>query len=144
MKKLLFIFQLIAIMLLSFTMFASVVDTSHVVANAINESYTITMLFGLSIMGILLHWLVDLKKAQSQDVACTMGHYVQKTWISSLISLIICSIAIMVRHELNKIPDFSAWEGGAMVTIGYMGDSLLPLVFGFAKSKGVDVDAIKK
>ena len=137
MRAIYFIGLTIIAVMLSLSIMAAPTDTTGI-ALAITSSYTITMLFGLSIMGIALHWFVDLRKAQNQDVNCTVGHYAKSTWASSVCSLIICCIAIMIRHELNRLPNFSAWEGGAMVTIGYMGDSLLPLVFGFAKSKGIN------
>ncbi len=144
MKNLFSLIVFAASMLLCPALFANGADTCASVAAAITENYTLTMLFGLSVMGILLHWLVDLKKAQSQSLDMTIDHYAKTTWVSSLISLLICCIVIMIRHEFSKLPNFTAYEGAAMVAVGYCGDSLLPLVFGFAKAKGIDVDALQK
>lgn len=104
------------------------------------HTYTMGMLLSLSLLGIALHWLVDLQKAEKQAIACPMSTYIKSTWVSSAISFIMCIVVILIRHELNNIPDFTNWEGAAMVAIGYMGDSLLPLVFGFAKSKGINLE----
>lgn len=136
-----------AIMMVLFTqtISASVIDTAVVACTssaAVSAyAYTVAMLFLLSAFGILLHWLVDFQKARKQNVNYEIGDYAKSTAVSSIISFVICVVVILLRHELtNKIPALSGWEGCAMFIVGYAGDSILPLVFGFAKSKGLDVD----
>ena len=110
---------------------------------SIDKVITFVFLMFLSVMGIIVHWLVDLKKAQAQNVNFTLSHYMASTWVSSAISFFICLTAVFIRHELANIPTFSAWEGGFFALLGYGGDSVLPLIFGFAKSKGFDIEGKK-
>lgn len=102
--------------------------------------YSTMQLLGLLVAGILIHWFMDLKKSKAQGLKIHMTSYLEDTWLSSMIAFLIGAVVIFIRHEMNNIPYYSEWEGGFMALIGYVGDSLIPLVFGFAKSKGLDLD----
>ncbi len=101
------------------------------------------MLFTFAILGILLHWLIDLKKAKKQCIDLTVASYLKDTWLSSVISLVLCTIAIMARKELTGIAKFAMWQGVIVAALGYMGDSILPMLFGFAKKAGIDIEGDK-
>ena len=104
------------------------------------SSYSVVMLSIFSLLGILIHWLVDLKKATSQSLDIDIKHYLKTTWISSVVSLLLCVAAILLRNEIYaKIPVAIGFEGLCFLALGFVGDSALPLIFGFAKSKGIDL-----
>lgn len=139
MKIIIRLFLFALVMLLSASLFAQA-DTAAV-CNATSEvAYASMQLFVFALLGIILHWLVDLKKAKKQSVGTTTTSYIKDTWISSLISLVLCTIIIMARKELTGISYFAMWQGIVIAFVGYVGDSMLPFIFGFAKKAGIDID----
>lgn len=103
-------------------------------------SYTNFALFGLGLLGILLHNLVELNKLNRQSGGnVKLGAYLKLEKFSILISIIVVFVSILVKNEIKQLEQVSKWLGLAFVAIGYMGQSLLIFVMGKAtKTIGSD------
>lgn len=97
-------------------------------------NYTNITLFGLGMLGILLHNLVELNKINRDPNKknFTIKSYLQLEAYSIIISLIVCFVALLVKHEITQLEQVGKWLGLAFMAIGYMGQSLLIFVMGKA------------
>lgn len=97
-------------------------------------NYTNITLFGLGVLGILLHNLVELNKINRDPNKSnfTIKGYLKIEAFSIIISLIICFVALLVKHEITQLEQVGKWLGLAFMAIGYMGQSLLIFVMGKA------------
>ncbi|CAK0764627.1 conserved membrane hypothetical protein [Gammaproteobacteria bacterium] len=103
-------------------------------------NYTNITLYGLLILGVLLHNLVELNKLNRNlkgNVKITEYLKIEKFSIS--ISLLVGVVAIIVKTEIKQIESAGKWLGLAFVSIGYMGQSLLIFAMGKA-TKIIDKD----
>ena len=101
-------------------------------------NYTNVTLYGLLILGVLLHNLVELNKLNRNlkgNVKIT--EYLKIERFSIIISLLVGVVAIIVKTEIKQIEAAGKWLGLAFVAIGYMGQSLLIFAMGKA-SKIID------
>ena len=97
-------------------------------------NYTNITLFGLGMLGILLHNLVELNKINRDPNTknFTIKSYFKTEAYSIVISLIVCFVALLVKHEITQLEQVGKWLGLAFMAIGYMGQSLLIFVMGKA------------
>jgi uncharacterized protein YybS (DUF2232 family) len=103
-------------------------------------NYTNFTLYGLGVLGILLHNLVELNKLNKASVGnLNIKQYFKIESFSIVISLIICFVALLVKTEIQQLEQVGKWLGLAFMSIGYMGQSLLIFVMGKA-SKVIDKD----
>ncbi len=91
-------------------------------------------LFGLGVLGILLHNLVELNKINKDPNKSnfTLKSYFKTEIYSIAISLIVCFVALLVKSEIQQLEQVGKWLGLAFMAIGYMGQSLLIFVMGKA------------
>jgi len=96
-------------------------------------NYTNYTLFGLGALGVLLHNLVELNKLnKASKGTLNIKQYLKIEAISIIISLIVCFVAILIKHEIKQLENVSQWLGLAFIAIGYMGQSLLIFAMGKA------------
>ena len=96
-------------------------------------NYTNLALFGLGMLGIVLHNLVQLNKInRSQNGNVNLVQYLKLEVYSILINVVILFCALIAKHEIKQLEQAGKWLGLSFVTIGYMGQSLLILVMGKA------------
>ena len=96
-------------------------------------NYTPLVLFGLGLLGILLHNLVELNKLnKASNCTFSIKQYFKMEMFSIAISLIVCVIAVVISQEIKQIAVAGKWLGLAFMAIGYMGQSLLIFVMGKA------------
>lgn len=96
-------------------------------------SYTPLVLFGLGLLGILLHNLVELNKLnKASNCTFSIKQYLKLEVYSLIISIIVVFVAVIVTHEIKQLAGVEKWLGLAFMAIGYMGQSLLILVIGKA------------
>lgn len=97
-------------------------------------NYTNITLYGLGMLGILLHNLVELNKINRDPNTknFTIKGYFKVEAYSIVISLIVCFVALLVKHEITQLEQVGKLLGLAFMAIGYMGQSLLIFVIGKA------------
>lgn len=97
-------------------------------------NYTNFTLFVLGLLGILLHNLVELNKLNRTggNARLNLKKYLKLEVYSLLISIIMVFIAVLIKQEIKQLESAQKWLGGAFVTIGYTGQSLLIFVMGKA------------
>ena len=101
-------------------------------------NYTNFMLFGLALLGVLLHNLIEMNKINRKENGnIKLGEYFKLERFSIYISIIVAFVAVMVKTEIKQIEQAGKWLGVAFVAIGYMGQSLLIFVMGKAQ-KNID------
>lgn len=94
-------------------------------------TYTNLVLFGLGMLGILLHNLVELNKLnKSSNCTFNIKQYFKLEVFSILISIIVVIVCIFASTELKQIEIFGKWLGLGFMAIGYMGQSLLIFFMG--------------
>lgn len=103
-------------------------------------TYTHISLFGLGILGVLLHNLVELNKLNKASAGkFNVSQYFKLERFSIAVSIIVCLVAVFVSNEITQIELASKWIGLAFMAIGYMGQSLLISIMGKA-NKIVNVE----
>ena len=103
-------------------------------------NYTNVVLFGLGILGVLLHNLIELNKlnrAHSGNIK--IMEYLKIERFTIYISIIVVFVALLVKQEITQLEQVGKWLGVAFVAIGYMGQSLLIFTMGKA-SKVINTD----
>lgn len=96
-------------------------------------NYTPIVLFGLGMLGVLLHILVELNKLnKSSNCNFKLKQYFKLEVYSICISVITCIVAVFISQEIKQIQIAGKWLGLAFMAIGYMGQSLLIFVMGKA------------
>ena len=104
-------------------------------------NYTPLVLFGLGLLGILLHNLVELNKLnKASNCTFSIKQYFKMEMFSIAISLIVCVVAVVISQEIKQIAVAGKWLGLAFMAIGYMGQSLLIFVMGKANKVVNDVN----
>ena len=99
-------------------------------------NYTNFMLFGLGLLGVLLHNLIELNKVNRATKGnIKIGEYFKLEIFSIFISVIVVFVGVLVKHEIQQLEQIGGWLGVAFVAIGYMGQSLLIFVMGKASKK---------
>lgn len=95
--------------------------------------YTNITLYGLGLLGILLHNLVELNKLnKSSKGNLKIKQYFKIEAFSIIISMIVVFVALIVKQEIKQLEAVGKWLGLAFMAIGYMGQSLLIFVIGKA------------
>lgn len=103
-------------------------------------NYTNITLFGLGLLGILLHNLVELNKLnKASKGSLNIKQYLKLESYSIAISIVVIVVALVIKHEITQLEAAGKWLGLAFMTIGYMGQSLLVFVMGKA-NKVIDKD----
>lgn len=96
-------------------------------------NYTPWVLFGLGLLGILLHNLVELNKLnKASNCTFSIKQYLKLEVYSLIISVIVVFVAVIITQEIKQLAGVGNWLGLAFMAIGYMGQSLLILVMGKA------------
>jgi hypothetical protein len=96
-------------------------------------NYTSITLFGLGLLGILLHNLVEMNKLNRLDGGkFSIRSYLRAERFSILISVIVILVAMIIKQEIQQLEAAGKWLGVAFVAIGYMGQSLLIFLMGRA------------
>ena len=99
-------------------------------------NYTNLTLFGLGLLGILLHNLVELNKLnRANKGSVRLGEYFKLERFSILISVVVVGVSLIVKAEITQLEQVGKWLGLAFMAIGYMGQSLLVFVMGKAEKK---------
>ncbi|CAB4152702.1 hypothetical protein UFOVP606_22 [uncultured Caudovirales phage] len=89
-------------------------------------SYTNITLFGLGLLGILLHILVELNKINRSKIEnIKLASYLKVEQFSIYVSIVILFITLVVKTEIAQLEQVGKWLGLSFVAIGYMGQSLL-------------------
>lgn len=94
-------------------------------------NYSNLMLFGLGILGIILHSLIELKKLKVINIS----DYFKTEWTTMVISLIVISICIVCKSEIKVLDIANDYLGLGFVTIGYMGQSIIIAFLGTIQKK---------
>ena len=103
-------------------------------------NYTNIMLFGLGLLGVLLHNFIELNKINRAKAGnVKLLEYLKIERFTIYISIIVVFVALLVKQEITQLEQVGKWLGIAFVTIGYMGQSLLIFVMGKA-TKVIDKD----
>lgn len=99
-------------------------------------NYTNLTLFGLGLLGILLHNLVELNKLnRANKGSVRLGEYFNLEKFSILISIVVVAVSLIVKAEITQLEQVGNWLGLSFMAIGYMGQSLLVFVMGKAEKK---------
>lgn len=94
------------------------------------------MLFGLQLLGILIHNLVkinEINKKTNGDFK--PGYFFKMEWPTIFISLCIAIVAIIAKAEIKQLDVAGGYLGLGFVFIGYGGQSLLFKYFGRIEKK---------
>jgi hypothetical protein len=103
-------------------------------------NYTNLTLFGLGLLGILLHNLVELNKLNKASAGnLNIKQYLKLEKYSIFICVIVVAVSLIIKYEIKQLEAVSKWLGLAFIAIGYTGQSLLIAVIGKA-SKVIDKD----
>lgn len=98
-------------------------------------NYTHLTLFGLGLLGVLLHNLVklnDIKKANPEgDV--NYRKYLKMESISIIISVIVVATLTWTSQEVTALANAGKWLGLGFVAAGYLAQSLLIKFMGKAQ-----------
>jgi len=98
-------------------------------------SYTLLTLFGLGLLGVVLHNLVklnDIKRANPNgDV--NYGKYFKMESISIIISIIVIAALTWTSQEIKELANAGKWLGLGFVAAGYLAQSLLIKFMGKAQ-----------
>ena len=96
-------------------------------------SYTNIALFGLGLLGILLHNLVQLNKINKANPGkFSLLNYFKLEVFSIIIAIVMVFTAIIIKVEISQLEQAGKWLGLSFIAIGYMGQSLLIFVMGKA------------
>lgn len=96
-------------------------------------NYTNLTLFGLGLLGILLHNLVELNKLNKKsNGGLKLKQYFKLEVFSIAISIVVIIVAMIIKAEIKQLEAVGKWLGLAFMAIGYMGQSLLVFVMGKA------------
>lgn len=107
-------------------------------------NYTNVMLFGLGLLGVLIHCLVKINDLKKRG-AFKAKDYFELEWANILLSAIIVVVAIICKTEIKQLEQVGNWLGLAFVAIGYMGQSILVSFLGKAsKVLGTNPDDLTK
>ena len=99
-------------------------------------NYTNLALFGLGILGIVLHNLVQLNKInRSQNGNINIIQYLKLEVFSILINIVAIICALIAKHEVAQLEQAGKWLGVSFITIGYAGQSILVFLMGKAEKK---------
>ena len=99
-------------------------------------NYTNLALFGLGILGIVLHNLVQLNKInRSQNGNINIIQYLKLEVFSILINIVAIICALIAKHEVAQLEQAGKWLGLSFITIGYAGQSILVFLMGKAEKK---------
>lgn len=88
--------------------------------------YTHFVLFGLGLMGILLHNLMKMDEInKKQNGNFSFHKYLAVEKFSIAISVIVVVVCDLVSQEIKQLHDVGNWLGLFFVAIGYMSQSIL-------------------
>lgn len=88
--------------------------------------YTHFVLFGLGLLGILLHNLMKMDEInKKQNGNFSFQKYLAVEKFSIAISVIVVVVCDLVSQEIKQLHDVGNWLGLAFVAIGYMAQSIL-------------------
>lgn len=94
-------------------------------------TYTPLVLFGLGVVGILLHNLIELNKInKAKGGRASIWVYLVYERFSLAISVITVATAVYISQEIKQLEAVGKWLGLAFISIGYMGQSLLIVLMG--------------
>ncbi|RUP39773.1 MAG: hypothetical protein EKK63_09040 [Acinetobacter sp.] len=98
-------------------------------------NYTGIILFGLGLLGILMHNLLKMDEINRKyDGNFNMSKYWSVERFSIIISICVVFIATIVRSEIKQLEYAGKWLGVGYVAIGYMAQSLFVTLMGRAKA----------
>jgi len=96
-------------------------------------NYTNVVLFGLGMLGVLLHNLIELNKLNRAHAGnIKIMEYLKIERFTIFISIIVVGVALLIKQEITQLEAVGKWLGVAFVAIGYMGQSLLIFTMGKA------------
>lgn len=101
------------------------------------------LLFGIGLLGVLLHILVELNKLnKSSNCTFSLKKYFQLEVFSILISIIVCVVSAFAVDEIKGLKALGGYIIIPYMAIGYMGQSLLIFIMGKA-NKIVNIEVAK-
>lgn len=94
-------------------------------------NYTNLVLFGLGMLGILIHNLIKLDGINRANAGTVkLGKYFALEKYSIFISLCVVGVCLLARNEITQLEKVGQWLGLAFVTAGYMAQSLVVTFMG--------------
>jgi len=96
--------------------------------------YTNLTLFGLGLVGIILHNLIKLNDInRANDGNVNILKYWRLERFSILISLIVVVAAIIAKSEIKQLEQVGKWLGLSFIAFGYMAQSIVVKFMGKAQ-----------
>lgn len=101
--------------------------------------YKNLVLFGLGVLGILIHNLIKIQQLKKAGDKISLVGYLEKEWASIAISSCIVIAAIILKGEIKQLEYAGNYLGFGFLAIGYMGQSILITAFSkVSKVTGVE------
>lgn len=97
--------------------------------------YTPLTLFGLGLLGVILHNLIKLNtlKKSSSTGDVNYGQYLKMEWITILISVLVVVGLVWTSQEVEELANAGKWLGIGFIAAGYLAQSLLVAFMGRAE-----------
>lgn len=97
-------------------------------------NYTHLVLFGLGLLGILLHNLMKMDEINKKSEGnINLAKYWAIERFAVAVSVIVVVVCVMISQEIKQLHDIGNWLGLAFVSIGYMAQSIVIKVRGKAE-----------
>ena len=97
-------------------------------------NYTPLVLFGLGLLGVLLHNLVKMDQINRKyDGLLNFRKYFMLERFSITISVCIVIVGLLIRSEVKQLESVGKWLGVSFFTLGYMAQSILAAYMGKAE-----------
>lgn len=98
-------------------------------------NYTFLILFVCGFAGVLLHNLVKIDEINKDPSKGNFSFksYLKTEWASIAISLIVVSMATLLKKEIKQLELAGNWLGLAFIFLGYTSQSILITFMGRAK-----------
>lgn len=94
-------------------------------------NYSNLSLFGLGVLGILLHAMFNINKLKKTKLPdgkmydFKISEYFGLEWASMATSFILLIICMMVKSEIKQLEAAGNWLGVGFASIGFMSQSIL-------------------
>lgn len=97
-------------------------------------TYTVWILAGFGIAGILLHNLIKLNDInRANDGNVNLLKYWKLERFTIMISAIVVALALVARNEIPQLEQVGKWLGLGFTTLGYMAQSIVVKYMGKAQ-----------
>ena len=97
-------------------------------------NYTNFMLFGLGLLGVLIHNFIKMDGLNREAKgSINLIKYLAIERFTILISICVLVVALIAKTEITQLENVGKWLGLSFVAIGYMAQSIVVMFMGRAQ-----------